>query len=76
MNNCQVSKGGSITRELLSLLVQLILTQMSLWLIVVLKSLYDDGKLNFVANAGLLAKPVTTSDYSGETPVQLFAHNA
>ena len=41
-----------------------------------LKSLYDDGKLNFIANAGLLAKPVTVDDYRGETPVQLFAHNA
>ena len=41
-----------------------------------LKTLYDQGKLNFVANAGLMAKPVTTDDYRGETPVQLFAHNA
>jgi len=41
-----------------------------------LKSLYDQGKLNFIANAGLLAKPVNVDDYRGETPVQLFAHNA
>ncbi|KAL7542550.1 hypothetical protein ACHAXR_011864 [Thalassiosira sp. AJA248-18] len=41
-----------------------------------LKELYDLGKLNFIANAGLLAKPVTVDDYNGETPVQLFAHNA
>jgi uncharacterized protein (DUF1501 family) len=40
-----------------------------------LKSLYDQGKLNFIANAGLLAKPVTVDNYRGETPVQLFAHN-
>jgi uncharacterized protein (DUF1501 family) len=43
----------------------------------VLKSLYDAGKLNFVANAGLLGKPgVNVENYRGETPVQLFAHNA
>lgn len=30
----------------------------------------------FVANAGVLAKPVDVSNYKGETPVQLFAHNA
>jgi uncharacterized protein (DUF1501 family) len=41
-----------------------------------LRDLYNDGKLKFVANAGLMAKPVTTADYRGETPVQLFAHNA
>ena len=41
-----------------------------------LKNLYDNKKLNFVANAGLLARPVTVDDYRGETPVQLFAHNA
>ena len=41
-----------------------------------IKSLYDQNELIFIANAGLLAKPVTTSTYEGETPVQLFAHNA
>lgn len=42
-----------------------------------LKRLYDLGKLNFVANAGLLGKPgVNVDNYRGETPVQLFAHNA
>lgn len=41
-----------------------------------LKTLYDQGKLNFIANAGLMAKPVTVDNYRGETPVQLFAHNA
>ncbi len=40
------------------------------------KTLYDQGDLIFIANAGLLAKPVTTTNYVGETPVQLFAHNA
>lgn len=41
-----------------------------------LKSLYDQQKLNFIANAGLMAKPVNVRNYRGETPVQLFAHNA
>lgn len=40
------------------------------------KSLYDQNDLLFIANAGLLAKPVTKANYEGETPVQLFAHNA
>lgn len=39
----------------------------------VLKDLYENTL--FVANAGLLAKPVTTRNYRGETPVQLFSHN-
>lgn len=42
----------------------------------ILKTLFDEGKLNFIANAGLLAKPVSVENYRGETPVQLFAHNA
>lgn len=41
-----------------------------------LAELYNSGHLNFFANAGLLAKPVDTTNYSGETPVQLFAHNS
>lgn len=42
-----------------------------------LQTLYDQGKLNFIANAGLLGKPnVNVGNYRGETPVQLFAHNA
>ena len=41
-----------------------------------LAELYNSGHLNFFANAGLLAKPVDTTNYSGDTPVQLFAHNA
>ena len=41
-----------------------------------MSDLYLDGKLKFVANTGLMAKPVTTADYRGDTPVQLFAHNA
>jgi len=41
-----------------------------------LKTLFDKGKLNFIANAGLLAKPVTVDNYKGETPVRLFAHDA
>jgi hypothetical protein len=40
----------------------------------VLKTLYDQGELIFIANAGLLAKPVTAANYNAETPVQLFAH--
>ncbi|KAL7538192.1 hypothetical protein ACHAXR_008354 [Thalassiosira sp. AJA248-18] len=39
----------------------------------VLEELYEN--VNFIANVGLLAKPVNTSNYKGETPVQLFAHN-
>lgn len=42
----------------------------------ILEELYNDGKLNFVANAGLMAKPVDVSNYRTETPTQLFAHNA
>lgn len=38
----------------------------------VLKDLYENTI--FVAGAGLLAKPTTTSNYK-ETPVQLFSHN-
>jgi len=41
-----------------------------------LAELYKSGQLNFFVNAGLMAKPVDTANYSGETPVQLFAHNA
>jgi hypothetical protein len=39
-----------------------------------LKTLYDQEDLIFIANAGLLAKPVDFTNYSAETPVQLFAH--
>ena len=42
----------------------------------VLKKLYDQKDAIFIANAGLLAKPADVSNYSGKTPVQLFAHNA
>lgn len=42
----------------------------------ILKALYDEGDLGFVANAGLLAKPTTRSTYNADTPTQLFAHNA
>lgn len=42
-----------------------------------LQSLYDAGELNFITNAGLLGKPgVNVDNFQGETPVQLFAHNA
>ena len=41
-----------------------------------MKKLYDQGDLLFIANAGLMAKPGINSDnYQSETPVQLFAHN-
>ncbi|KAL3778844.1 hypothetical protein ACHAWO_009700 [Cyclotella atomus] len=45
-------------------------------MILVLKEQYDQGKMNFIANACLMAKPVDTNNYRGERPVQLFAHNA
>ena len=41
----------------------------------IMKELFTKGELSFVANAGLLAKPVTVDNYKGETPVQLFAHD-
>jgi len=41
-----------------------------------IKTLYDQRQVNFIANAGLLAKSVDVSNYNDETPVQLFAHNA
>jgi len=41
----------------------------------IMKDLFTKGELSFVANAGLLAKPVTVDNYKGETPVQLFAHD-
>jgi len=40
----------------------------------ILKTLYDQEELIFIANAGLLVKPVTAANYNAETPVQLFAH--
>ena len=40
-----------------------------------LKSLYDQGELIFVANAGLLVKPVTSKNYR-ETPLSLFGHSS
>jgi len=42
----------------------------------VLEELYNAGELTFVANAGLLSRPVNTSNYRKEMPTQLFAHNA
>jgi hypothetical protein len=39
-----------------------------------LKTLYDQEDLIFIANAGLLAKPVDVTNYQAETPVALFAH--
>lgn len=41
----------------------------------VLKDLYDQQQVIFIANAGLLTKSVNTSNYYSQTPVQLFAHN-
>jgi cullin-associated NEDD8-dissociated protein 1 len=38
--------------------------------------LYNQSSAIFIANAGLMARPVTTDNYRDETPVQLFAHNA
>ncbi|KAL7542499.1 hypothetical protein ACHAXR_011825, partial [Thalassiosira sp. AJA248-18] len=40
----------------------------------VLQELYDDEKLIFIANAGLLPKPQNVSNYR-DTPAQLFSHN-
>ena len=42
----------------------------------VLEELYNAGELTFIANAGLLSRPVNTSNYRKEMPTQLFAHNA
>ncbi len=39
-----------------------------------LKTLYDQDDLIFIANAGLLVKPVNVTNYEAETPVALFAH--
>jgi len=42
----------------------------------VLKQLYEDEKLNFIANAGLLPKPLNVSSYiKGKAGVRLFSHN-
>lgn len=42
----------------------------------VLKGLYDEGKANFIANAGLLAQPVDRSTYRSELwKSNLFSHN-
>ena len=38
--------------------------------------LYNQSSAIFIANAGLMARPVNVDDYRDETPVQLFAHNA
>lgn len=41
-----------------------------------IQQLYNDGKALFVANAGVLNKPLTKNDnYGKESKVQLFAHN-
>jgi uncharacterized protein (DUF1501 family) len=42
----------------------------------VLKALYDEGRLNFVANAGLLSKPLNVSTYKDEDwRSKLYSHN-
>ena len=41
-----------------------------------MRDLYNSGELAFVANVGVLNKPLTKhDDYMGEANVQLFAHN-
>ena len=42
----------------------------------VLQELYQNGTALFVANIGVLNKPVTKTNYMRETATQLFAHNA
>merc|ERR1712157_498289 len=41
-----------------------------------IETLYNDGDLGFVANAGLLAKPSTRSTCNADHPTWVFAHNA
>jgi uncharacterized protein (DUF1501 family) len=41
-----------------------------------LKQLYDDGDLLFLANVGVLTKPVDRNNYLDETVTAVFAHNA
>ena len=41
----------------------------------ILKELYDDSDAVFIANAGVLNKPVDKENYKDETETQLFAHN-
>jgi len=44
--------------------------------LLVLKQLYDQKQLNFIANAGLLPKPLNVSNYrEGTAGVWLYAHN-
>ena len=38
--------------------------------------MYDDGDLAFLANTGVLTRPVTKVDFQALTETQLFAHNA
>ena len=42
----------------------------------VLRDLYNDGDLSFIANAGLLAMPSNRTNYRDNNPTQIFAHNA
>ena len=41
----------------------------------ILKQLYQDNDALFVANTGVMTKPVTKDTYGSETVTQLFAHN-
>lgn len=41
-----------------------------------LKDLYDDGDLAFLANVGVMTKPVDKTNYRDDTETSLFAHNA
>jgi uncharacterized protein (DUF1501 family) len=40
------------------------------------KQLYDEGDLTFLANVGVLTKPVDKKNYLDETVTAVFAHNA
>lgn len=42
----------------------------------VLKDLYDDGDMLFLANTGVLSSPVTKKTYKAGTKVKLFSHNS
>lgn len=42
----------------------------------VLEQLFNEGKLNFIANAGLIPKPMNVNNYREETSkLHLFSHN-
>ena len=41
----------------------------------VLKELYDNGEVSFIAGIGVMTEPVTKEDYVRKTRTQLFAHD-